>query len=140
MVKVAVVPELLANFASNGPLPPPAATKVSVSVPVVDTGDGPLSVTEAGGCVAATPVAGSPLMVTAGGAPMTIVNCWTMGVPTPVRSPGVAEMVNVELPATVGFPLIAPVEGSSAKPAGRLPTVTAQLAIVIPATVRVVVG
>jgi hypothetical protein len=46
-------------------------------------------------------------------------------------------MVNGELPAVVGLPLMTPVEEFRVKPAGSVPTVTAQLTPVAPLTVSV---
>jgi hypothetical protein len=48
-------------------------------------------------------------------------------------------MVNGELPAVVGVPLITPVEEFRVKPAGSAPAVTAHVATVIPGTVSVTV-
>lgn len=76
-------------------------------------------------------------MVTDGGGLITSVNACTTGVPTSARFPKLAVMVNVELPAAVGLPLMTPVEESRVKPAGSVPTVTAQFVTVVPATVSV---
>ena len=68
---------------------------------------------------------------------MTIVNDCTTGGTTAVAIAKLAVIVNGELPAAVGVPLMTPVEGFRFKPAGSVPVVTAQLATVAPATVRV---
>ena len=68
---------------------------------------------------------------------MTIVNDCTIGGTTAAPGPKLAVMVNGELPAAVGVPLMTPVDEFRFKPAGSVPVVTAQLATVAPATLRV---
>lgn len=66
------------------------------------------------------------------------MNDCTTGGSDAATEPGVAEMVNVELPAAVGVPLITPVDAFKFKPAGSVLVVTAQLEIATPGTVKVV--
>lgn len=66
------------------------------------------------------------------------MNDCTTGGSTAVTDAGVAEIVKVELPATVGVPLTTPVVAFKFKPAGSVPAVTAQLEIATPGTVKVV--
>jgi hypothetical protein len=96
--------------------------KVSVSVPVnVSTFVPPASDTVADDCVPGGAMDGRPVMVRA---LIPIVNTSTKdAVPT------VAVTVNVEVPAAVGVPLMIPVDESRAKPAGSVPTVTAQVGV-----------
>ena len=97
---------------------------------------GALSVPVALGCVAAGAVAGTEIVTEVGALITTVYDCVTGGCVEPV--PGVAEIVNVELPAAVGVPLTTPVVAFKLKPAGSVPTVTAQLEIASPGTVKVV--
>jgi len=78
------------------------------------------------------------VIVTEGAALTTMVKTCTTGGNTATTAAGVAEIVNVELPATVGVPLTNPLAAFRFKPAGSVPTVTFQLEIWTPETVKVV--
>ncbi len=105
-------------------------------VPVTFDALAVLSVAVAFGCVAAWAVAGTEIVTEAGALITTVYDCVTGGCVEPVAA--VAEIVNVELPAAVGVPLTTPVVAFKLKPAGSVPTVTAQLEIASPCTVNVV--
>ncbi len=108
-------------------------------VPVTSAVKALLSVTVAVDCVAATPVDGKPVIVIVGAAAITIVNVWNRFIAA-VREVAFAEIVNLALPATMGVPLIMPVDAFRFNPAGNVPVDTCQLEAVKPGTVKVVVG
>ena len=64
---------------------------------------------------------------------VVILNARVYGVPTPFD----ACTVKLDTPAAVGVPVIAPVDGFSDKPFGRLPTVTLHAIVPPPVAARV---
>ena len=113
---------------------PSALAKVSVNVPLIGEPIGVAIAPVSANCKLA---AGVCVNVNVNGA-ITIVNTCTTGGSTAVTAAGVAEIVNVELPGIVGVPLIAPVDAFKFKPAGSVPTVTVQVEMETPATLKVV--
>lgn len=80
--------------------------------------------------------AGIPVKVSVGAAAITTVNCFCT-LTAAAAAPKVAETVNVELPATVGVPLMTPLVALRFNPAGKVPEAIAQLtAVGFPVTVR----
>ena len=92
----------------NVPVPPDAVMPAENGVPTAEPGS-----------------RGPPIV----GAAATVTDSdWVATAP----APSVTWSVKVDVPAAVGVPVISPVEGSTARPAGRVPPVTDHVGLPVP--------